>query len=243
MVPEPFDASGCFETIRVERSRGVNLKEHLRRLRASLQTVGIGFPAERALLSRINAEAGRIKEGYVRMAVRRSGEMVVQSGRNHRYSAAQARKGISLVTAAARWPAGEIGLAQVKHSERLAGILARAEARAMPEVLRLGAHGYLTEGTVSNLFFVKEGTLFTPPVWSGVLDGITRRAVLAAAKRLQVPVREVPVTRHELFNAEEAFLTNVLMDLLPVREVDGRRIGDKIPGPITRRLKKEVKRG
>jgi branched-chain amino acid aminotransferase len=126
--------------------------------------------------------------------------------------------------------------ASVKCSERLSGVLARLEGPGATEVLSLNRQGYLTEGTVSNLFLVKDRRLFTPPAWAGVLEGVTRRKVWQAARRLGIPVCEVLLTRHEMFNADEAFLTNVLMEILPIRVVDGRRIGSRVPGAVTRRL-------
>ena len=145
-------------------------------------------------------------------------------------------------TVAVRWPLGETAAAQVKLSERLPGVLARLEGSGVPEVLRIGPHGYLTEGSVSNLFLVKRGVLMTPPAWLGVLEGVTRSRVLRAASRLRIPVQEIPVTRHDLFNADEAFLTNVLMEALPIREADGRRIGTKVPGAVTRTIQRFLSR-
>jgi len=112
----------------------------------------------------------------------------------------------------------------------------RKSSREPAEVLRVGIHGYPTEATTSNVFLVRGGVLTTPPLWLGVLEGVTRGKVLEVARELKIAVAEIPITRHDLFNAEEAFLTNVLMGILPIREVDGRRIGTKIPGPITQRL-------
>jgi branched-chain amino acid aminotransferase len=239
LVPEPFDASGCFETLRVVKGRAAGLEEHIKRLGRSMKTLGLKAAPEKELALRIQREAARLGDGQLRVAVRRSGELLIHATKERRYP--EEKKGVALVTAATRWPAGEAGWAQAKQSERLSGILARLEAGDAPEVLRIGPHGTLTEGTVSNLFFVKEGILYTPPAWAGVLEGTTRKAVLEAAARLGIPSREVPVTRHELFNADEAFLTNVFMTLLPVREVDGRSIGSKLPGPVTLRLLKALK--
>jgi len=118
----------------------------------------------------------------------------------------------------------------------LGSILARLEGDGSFEVLRLNFQGYLTEGTISNFFLVKDGILYTPPAWIGVLQGISRARVLRAARRWRMEVREIPVTRHELFNADEAFLTNVLMGVLPIRRVDGRAIGSNVPGPWTLRF-------
>lgn len=158
------------------------------------------------------------------------------------YSPGQISEGISITTVANRHPAAESIHPQAKQSHQLPGILAKADALNSLEVLRIGPHGYLTEGTVSNLFLLKEGVLKTPPGWLGVLGGVMKGRVLEAASRLKIPVKEAPLTRHDLFNAEEAFLTNVLMEILPIRQVDGRAIGVRVPGPVTRRLLQEIRK-
>jgi branched-chain amino acid aminotransferase len=252
-VPAEFDASGVFETCRVKGGRVLRLEEHLQRLQASLKTVGIPLthtlsPEGRGQgegLKRALQEAAKgLKEGYIRIAVRRRGHPRVLVHRQEKvpYSKKRASSGVVLRTVPSRWPAGETGWAQVKSSERLSGVLARMEAPEAAEVLRLGPHGYVTEGMVSNLFFVRQGTLVTAPAWLGVLEGVTRSRVIRSARKLRLAVREIPFSRHDLFNAEEAFLTNVLMGILPVRQVDGRRIGEKTPGPITRKLMKILDR-
>lgn len=237
-VPSQLDASGIFETCRVREGRVLRLEEHLRRLGNSLKTAGI-FDWDLGEVRRELARSARgLREGYVRIAVRRRGSPRVQIHRQagSPYPKEWRRRGIAVRTVPTRWPAGETGWAQAKTSERLSGILSRAEAPGVPEALRIGPHGYVTEGTVSNLFFVKEGTLVTAPAWLGVLEGVTRAEVIRAAERMRLRVQEVPFSRHDLFNAEEVFLTNVLMGILPVRELDGRRIGGRIPGLVTRKL-------
>ena len=184
--------------------------------------------------------ARSVGNGFVRIAVRRpemgKDRFVIHGRPGIPYRADQIRRGVTVVTAASRWPLGEPAFALAKVSERLGSILARLEGKQAAEVLRLGPLGYLTEGTVSNLFLIKNGVLVTPPRWLGVLEGVARGHLLKLAKRLRVPVLEVPVTRHDLFNADEAFLTNVLMGILPIARVDGRRIGARVPGPITRKF-------
>jgi len=214
------------------------LEEHLDRLRASLKTVGIQGWNETDGRRQLAGAARGVKEGYVRIAIRRWGQprVVMHRHPGAPYPRRQLLRGVAVRTVPTRWPAGESGWAQAKLSERLPAILGRTEAPEAAEVLRLGPHGYLTEGTVSNLFFVADGRLVTAPHALGVLEGVTRAHVIRAARRLKIPVLETPFTRHELFNAGEAFLTNVLMGILPVREVDGRRIGRRAPGAITRRL-------
>ena len=224
----------------MKKGRPLHPEEHIERLKASLQTLGMNLDVVRGIGAQLNAAARRVQDGFVRVGVRGQGspKVTVIERKGTPYSSEMKRRGLKLTTAASRWPSGELGLAGVKHADRLSGILVRAEVGDSAEVLRLNAGGYLTEGTVSNLFLVKDGELVTPATWLGVLDGVTRRHVLLAAGRLRIPVRETVVTRHELFNAEEAFLTNVLMGILPIREVDGRQIGAPLPGPITRRLMK-----
>ncbi len=240
LPPWPFDASGVFETCRVRAGRILRREEHMRRLAGSLKTAGIFDWDPEEVRGEMARSARGLKEGYVRIAVRRRGSPRVQLYRQQGlpYPKEWRSRGIALRTVPTRWPAGETGWAQAKSSERLSGVLSRAEAPGDPEALRIGPHGYVTEGTVSNLFFVKEGTLVTAPAWLGVLEGVTRASVIRAAGRMRLPVREVPFSRHDLFNAEEVFLTNVLMGILPVRELDGRRVGDKVPGPVTRKLMK-----
>ena len=239
--PETFDASGAFETCRVKAGKVLFLQEHLHRLGHSLNTVGITAWDRKKVSTALSRTARQVGDGTVRVALRRTGSFLIHSHRGSLYPEAMKRKGIVVVTVATRWPTGEPGIAQAKGSERLSSILARAEGGEATEVLRFGPQGYLTEGTVSNLFIVKNRIVLTPPPWLGVLEGVTRSRILRAARRLGMPVEESPFTRHDLFNAEEAFLTNVLMSILPIRAVDGRKIGKIVPGPFTRRFMRSLR--
>lgn len=242
-IPVVFDADNVFETCRVERGRIRHLPEHLRRLAASMKTAGMTGVALSEIEVKLRQRAGGIRKGALRAAVWRTGSsrVLIHAYSGTAYPASLFRKGVSVRTVPTRCPGTEPVAAQIKGSDRLSSVLARIEGGPAFEALRMGRHGFLTEGTVSNLFLVREGVLTTTPGWLGVLEGVTRAEILSAARRLGIPIRTIPVTRHELFNAEEAFLTNVLMRILPVREVDGRRIGVKIPGPITRRLKEALR--
>ena len=244
-VPESFDASGAFETCRVRKGKVLHLEEHLERLESSLRTLGFPRWEEQGARNSLAEAVRGVKEGYVRIAVRRRGKprVVVHRHAGIPYSKKQIRRGVSVTTVPTRVPAVEAVQTRVKSSERLSSILARMEAPGVVEVLRIGPQGYLTEGTISNLFLVKGGAVRTPPAWLGVLGGVTRSHVIEAAKRMKIPVEEIPLTRHDLFNAEEAFLTNVLMGILPIRQADGRAIGAATPGPLTRRLMRAVEKG
>lgn len=244
-VPKAFDASGPFETCRVKKGRVLHLKQHLDRLESSLRTLGFTRWEDPQARKSLAAAAQEVKDGFVRIAIRRSGkpEILIHRYAGIPYSKEQIRKGVSVTTVPTRMSPVEVVQTRVKSSERLSSILARMEAPKTAEVLRIGPLGLLTEGTISNLFLVKAKTLVTPPSWLGVLEGVTRGCVMEAAKRLKIPVQEMPVTRHDLFNAEEAFLTNVLMGILPIRQADGRTIGAAIPGPVTRELMRAIGKG
>ena len=133
---------------------------------------------------------------------------------------------------------------QAKYSARLASVMAVADAqlRGADEALWMGALGYVTESTASNFGIVRENTIVTPPCWLGLLAGITRDVLCELAVSLRIPLRELPLTRLEIYNAEEAFLTSTLKEVLPVTTIDGRRIGTGKPGPVSRRLLQAFRR-
>ena len=241
--PDSWDASGVFETCRVRNGKILHQKEHLERLRFSMKTAGL-VSSSKKMESLFIRAAKETKEGYVRLAVRRYGPKreIIHKQPGIPYSKEILRAGVSVKTVAARWPGRDTMGAQSKSSERLSHILAKMESGDSFEVLRIGAHGYLTEGLVSNFFLVKERVLKTSPSWLGVLAGVTRSRVLEAARRQKIAVQEIPTTRHDLFNADEAFLTNVLMEICPIREVDGRSIGLAVPGPVTKLLAERLKK-
>jgi branched-chain amino acid aminotransferase len=114
--------------------------------------------------------------------------------------------------------------------------LADAQLRCVDEALFLDPTGSVTESTASNFGIMRRGELRTPPCWLGLLAGITRDVLIELAHHLRLPVRELPLTRHDLYNAEEAFLLSTIKEVLPVTRIDGRVIGTGHPGPITRRL-------
>ena len=106
----------------------------------------------------------------------------------------------------------------------------------------LNEDGYVAEGSGDNIFIVKKGVLYTPPGYVGALEGITRRAIMDLADQLGYPVKEQPFTRHDVYIADEAFLTGTAAEVIAVVEVDGRQIGTGKPGPITRNLLEEFRK-
>lgn len=105
------------------------------------------------------------------------------------------------------------------------------------EALMLNHQGYVAECTGDNIFIVKERILLTPPTYVGALQGITRQAIIDLARRNDIPFQERMLTRHDLFNADEAFLTGTAAEVIPVVSIDGRMIGAGKPGKTTAKLK------
>jgi branched-chain amino acid aminotransferase len=120
----------------------------------------------------------------------------------------------------------------------LNNILARIEANraGVDEAIMLNQRGYVSEGTGDNLFIIKDGIIVTPPSTADILLGITRNTVIDLAKSRGIKVIEHDITLYELYNAEEAFLTGTAAEVAPLIEVDGKKIGDGKPGPITLKM-------
>jgi len=135
-------------------------------------------------------------------------------------------------------------LSRLKSINYLDSMLARQEARkaGVNEAICLNEKGFLTEGSMSNIFLVADGTLKTPGLESGILPGITREIVLVLASQSGIKTVEQDIKLDELYQAEEAFFTNSLMEVMPLVEADGKTIGSGKPGHVTKRLMGEYRR-
>jgi len=129
-------------------------------------------------------------------------------------------------------------LSRLKSTSYLESILARQEAReaGVDEALCLDEKGFLAEGSMSNIFLVADGRLKTPGYDSGILPGITRQTVLELATKLGIDILECNIRLDELFQAQEAFFTGSLIEVMPLTEIEGKPIGSGKPGSVTRRL-------
>ncbi len=250
-VPRESDAHGCFETMRAYQGRIFRLEGHLDRLYASAQFLGTKAPPDGTRLARQLTDALRrsgLREAVVRVALLpRIGtsahpSIVIQPAQ--RPPASAYRRGIRVAVVPARkFSVGSIS-PQAKYSARLGSVLAVMEAhlRDVDEALFLDACGSVTESTASNVGIVRHGAIRTPPCWLGLLAGITREVLEELAAALRLPLQETPLTRHDLYNADEAFMTSTLKEVMPVTWIDGRRIGTGRPGPVTKRLLREFRR-
>jgi branched-chain amino acid aminotransferase len=127
---------------------------------------------------------------------------------------------------------------RIKSLNYLNNIMAKIEGlqAGCVEALMLNHKGEVAECTGDNVFIVRKGELLTPPIDAGILEGITRNAVIELAGQMKIPVREIPLTRHDIFIADECFLTGSAAEVIPVVKLDSRVIGDGLPGPLTRKL-------
>lgn len=231
--------------MRAYRGRVFRLDAHLERLYASAKTLQVNIrtaPAElgRRLIKTLAASG--VREAMVRVALipdahrRADASIVVQPVPAP--STALYRRGIRVAVVPTRkFPIAQI-TPQAKFSNRLGSVLAilDVQLRQVDEAIFMDEMGLVTESTASNLAIVKHGTVLTPPCAIGLLSGITRQVVLELADASGIPSGEIPLTRHDLYNADEACLLSTLKEVLPVTSIDGRAVGTGKPGPVSRRL-------
>lgn len=245
---------GIFEGIRAYNGRVFQLKEHIQRLFYSAKAILLKIPMSGEDLSKAVVATCRINEvrdGYVRLVVTRGAgtlglnpnrcanpAIIIIAGKIQLYPPELYQNGMEIVTVPTVRNLHSALNPAVKSLNYLNNILAKIEANnaGCEEAILLNAEGFVSECTGDNVFIVKAGQLFTPPLSAGALYGITRRVVLELAVELGLQVGEPNLTRYDLFNADECFLTGTGAELVPVVKIDGRVIGSGKPGPITGRL-------
>jgi len=243
--PSEADSGGCFETMRAYRGRIFRLEAHLDRLEASTAYLGLRPPVDRRRLSRQLTQAlarSRLREAVVRVALLpgagAAAHPIIAVRPVPSPPAAAYRRGIRVAVVPTRKCSVGAISPQAKYSARLGSVMATIDAtlRGADEALFMDAMGSVTESTASNIGVIRRGAIETPPCWLGLLSGITRDVLRELSRSLRIPLRELPLTRHDLYNAEEAFLLSTIKEILPVTRIDGRRIADGRPGPVTLRL-------
>lgn len=189
----------------------------------------------------LKAQAKNEDDYFFRVTWWQSGVYVMAGQRKHPQNLY--REGVTLKTSPVKRSPQHAFPAGAKTTDYVNALLATLESKpdSVYEWLFLDAQGFVTEVRIGNFFVVKNGTLFTPPALN-LLNGVTRRFVIECAADLKIPVREAPITRHEVYNADEAFLTNTSWEILPVRELDLRKIGEALPGRITQQLQATFKK-
>ncbi len=245
---------GIFEGIRLYQRCIFRLDEHLERLECSAKALMLKLPWSRAEIASAACEACRINglvDGYIRMIVTRGcgtlglnpntcsdPQLIIIADKISLYPEQYYEQGLKLITAPTRRVNPAALPPMVKSLNYLNSILAKMEAVNLGymEAVMLNDQGYIAECTGDNLFILRQGELLTPPISSGNLRGITRSAVFDIAEELGVPVREVDLTRYDVWTADECFLTGTAAEVIPVTELDARPVGEGNPGPVTARF-------
>ncbi|MFD3446224.1 branched-chain-amino-acid transaminase [Microbacteriaceae bacterium 4G12] len=250
---------GVFEGIRVYSGNVFRLKEHLVRLYESAKSILLDIPYTLAEMTEVVAETIRRNElldGYIRLVISRGPgnlgldptscqkpNVVIIAEQLALFPERYYETGIPIITVATRRNRPDVLSPQVKSLNYLNNILVRIEAKlaGVQEALMLNEQGYVTEGSGDNVFIIKGNKLITPPSSAGALEGITRGAIMEIGEKLGYDVREQLITRHDVYVADEVFLTGTAAEVIAVTTVDGRTIGDGKPGNCTNRLLEEFR--
>ncbi len=244
---------GAFEGIRAYQRLVFKLEEHIDRLYETAHTLMIQIPLTQKQMMQAIVDTlleNKLDDAYIRVIVTR-GEgdlgldprkcfgrpnLIIITDKINLYSEELYEKGMAIITVPTPRNHPDALNPRLKSLNYLNNILAKIEAAnsGFAEAIMLDSHGFVAECTGDNIFIVKKGVLSTPS--QGRLQGITRDAVMDLAEKSKNRVAERPITRHEVFNADECFLTGTAAEIIPVVSVDGRAIGDGKPGKFTRKM-------
>ncbi len=245
---------GVFEGIRLYGGNVFRLEEHLERLEYSAKAIMLDLPLSRQELSEITCETCRqngLKDGYIRLVITRGvGDLglspwtcpkpsvFVIASKISLYPQEHYDNGLAIVTVPTRRINPAALPPTVKSLNYLNNILGKIEAKQFGalEAIMLNDQGHIAECTADNVFIVHKGEIITPAASQGALKGITRQTVIDIAAELKVPLREVNMTRYDVWCADECFLTGSGAEVVPVVKLDGRVIGYGKPGAITKRV-------
>ena len=245
---------GVFEGLRSYSGRVFRLDEHLDRLYASARAICLEIPLAKEVVAKAvndTLAANKLTDGYVRLVVTRgAGSLGLDPNRTKHpqviviadtialYPREHYEKGLRIVTAATQRTQSAALSPRIKSLNYLNNIMAKLEGlqAGCVEALMLNHKGEVAECTGDNIFVVRGTKLLTPPPDAGILEGITRNAVMELAHAAGIDCREQTLVRHDLYTADECFLTGTAAEVIPVVEIDGRKIGAGVPGPVTKRL-------
>lgn len=245
---------GIFEGIRFYNGRVFRLEQHIRRLydcaRAILLKIPL-TPEEMIAATCATVKANGLRDGYIRLVITRgvgpmglspfkcpTPSVIIIADAISLYSEESYRTGLTMATVATRRPSHDILSPQVKSLNYLNNIMAKVEAiqAGAEEGLMLNDVGLVAECTGDNIFIIRDGAISTPPLTAGALDGITRGTVFNIVQELGIPIRERDFSRHDVFIADECFLTGTAAEVIAAVKLDGREIASGKPGAITQRI-------
>jgi len=248
---------GVFEGIRVYDGRVFELEAHLRRLYESAKVIRLGISmgkTELVAAIKRTVEANGITDGYIRLVVTRGAGtlglnpflcknscLIIIADTIQLYPEELYETGMKIISATTVRNHPLAIPPQVKSLNYLNNIIAKIEAldNDAPEAIMYNHEGYVAEATGDNVFIVRDGVIYTPPVEAGSLEGITRNLVIRLAKEENLEVIEKNLTRCDLYICDEFFLTGTAAEVIGIVEIDGRMVGEGKPGPVTRRLREK----
>jgi len=255
LPPAPFGLGrsdvfhfGFFESLRTYDGSIWALHEHVKRLQESASTCGHRLKTSlKSMIAELKeavdvyyeqSGSGKKEDIFVRLSLWKDERIIFIGKRRH--AVALYAQGVCLKTSPVKRTLSSAEPAEIKTSAYQNAVLASIEPSQKDtyEWLFLDQEGYVTEVRIGNLFIIKDRILITPiPV--GILNGVTRKFVLKCAKEARFKAQESRLMRHDVYNADEAFLTNTSWEILPVKSLDGRKIGKKVPGDITLQLQRK----
>lgn len=245
---------GVFEGIRVYGGNIFRLHQHLKRLYNSAKAIMLEIPYSYEELTDILVKAVRkngFQDAYIRVVVSRgegdlgldpynckNPNVIVIVEQLAIYPKQLYQSGLEIVSVGSRRNAPDVLSPKLKSLNYLNNILVKIEAHlsGVSEALMMNNQGYVAECSADNIFIVKDHAILTPPGYIGALEGITREVIMELAEGLGYNVKEEPFTRHDVYTADEVFLTGTAAEVIAVVKVDGRQVGDGKPGPITETL-------
>lgn len=245
---------GVFEGIRSYGGKVFRLDAHLDRLWYSAKAILLEIPYTKVELADAienTLQVNGIEDGYIRVVITRGSgtlgidpkkcsepRVIIITDSIELYPPEDYANGLEIVTVSTIRNHAAALSPRIKSLNYLNNILAKIEGHqaGCKEALMLNHKGEVAECTGDNIFLVREGRLLTPPIDAGILEGITRDAVIELARDAKIPVEEIPLTRHDIYIADECFLTGTAAEVIPVVRVDSRPIGDGTPGKMTREL-------
>ncbi len=252
---------GAYEAVRVYEGKIFRAESHWKRLDNSLKGLSLKIPWSHAALTKaVEAviKANKIKESMVRVTISRgAGEQMGYDPSSCKHPTltvlpshvrsdldALWKKGVKVSIVSVRRNSTRSLTPAVKHTNCLNGILAKIESlkKGAFEGVFLNLDDDIVEGTISNIFIVKEGIIETPALECGLLDGVTRGAIIEVARKEGIEVRETHLKVFEVLQADEVFLTSTTMEAMPVVRVDDKVIGSGVPGPVTERIRLALRR-